>query len=96
MNLEMHKEHAVRIPGDLPILPLRNTVAYPFSVLPLLVGVTRSVKLVEEAMEKEGVIGLVASKDGAVDEPQPGQVFEVGTAVKIDRVNRSSGNRSAK
>jgi ATP-dependent Lon protease len=92
MNQELQNEHAVRIPGDLPILPLRNTVAYPFSVLPLMVGVARSVKLVEEASIKDGIIGLVTSKDASVDEPQPGQVYEVGTVVKIDRVKRGSEN----
>jgi len=92
MNEELQHEHAVHIPSDLSILPLRNTVAYPFSVLPLLVGVSRSVKLVEETVKKGGIIGLVASRDGSVEEPQPGQVYEVGTAVKIDRVTRGSGN----
>jgi ATP-dependent Lon protease len=92
MNDELQKEHTAHIPSDLSILPLRNTVAYPFSVLPLLVGVSRSVKLVEETVKKGGIIGLVASKDGSVEEPQPGQVYEVGTAVKIDRVTRGSGN----
>lgn len=91
MNQDNQNEHAVRIPSDLSILPLRNTVAFPFSVLPLLVGVSRSVRLVEEMVKKDGIIGLVASKDGSVEEPQPGQVYEVGTAVKIDRVTRSSG-----
>ena len=72
MKHEFQNDHAAQIPHDLAILPLRNSVAYPFSVLPLLVGVPRSVKLVEEAMAGEGIIGLVASRDGSVEEPQPG------------------------
>jgi ATP-dependent Lon protease len=92
MNQESQHERAAHIPSDLPILPLRNTVAYPFSVLPLLVGIPRSVKLVEEAAKKDGIVGLVASRDGSVEEPLPGQVYEVGTVVKIDRVTRNSGN----
>jgi ATP-dependent Lon protease len=92
MNAETRNENAVRIPHELPILPLRNTVAYPFSVLPLMVGVPRSVHLIQEAVKRDGIIGLVASRDGSVEEPQPGQTFEVGTAVKIERVTKSSGN----
>jgi ATP-dependent Lon protease len=92
MNAETKSEHAVWIPHELPILPLRNTVAYPFSVLPLMVGVPRSVHLVQEAVKREGIVGLVASRDGSVEEPQPGQTYEVGTAVKIERVTKSSGN----
>jgi ATP-dependent Lon protease len=92
MNTETKSEHAVWIPHELPILPLRNTVAYPFSVLPLMVGVPRSVRLIEEAVKKEGIVGLVASRDGSVEEPQPGQTYDVGTAVKIERVTKSPGN----
>ena len=92
MTKEPKNEDAVRIPHDLPILPLRNTVAYPFSILPLMVGVPRSVRLVEDAVKRDGIIGLVASRDGSVEEPQPGQTYEVGTAVKIERVTKSSGN----
>jgi ATP-dependent Lon protease len=92
MDRELQSEQAVRIPRDLPILPLRNTVAYPLSVLPLMVGVPRSVRLIEDVSKGEGIIGLLASRDGTVEEPQPGQVHEVGTVAKIDRVVRSSGN----
>ncbi len=92
MDNELQGEHAVRIPHDLPILPLRNTVAYPLSVLPLMVGVPRSVRLIEDVSKGDGIIGLLASKDGSVEEPQPGQVHEIGTVAKIDRVTRSSGN----
>jgi ATP-dependent Lon protease len=38
-----------KVPRDLPILPLRHTLAYPFSVLPLAIGIARSVKLIEDA-----------------------------------------------
>ena len=46
------------IPEELPILPLRNTVAFPFSALPLVVGIPRSVKLVKDAQEGNRLIGL--------------------------------------
>ncbi|MEW5724513.1 MAG: endopeptidase La [Thermodesulfobacteriota bacterium] len=74
------------LPAELPILPLRNTVAFPFSIMPLVIGVPRSVKLIEEALQEDRLIGLVASKDGSIDEPQPGQVYEVGTVAVINRV----------
>ena len=79
----------VQIPEELPILPLRNTVAFPFAVTPLNVGVPRSVKLIEEAVEKESLIGLVAVKDPEVEEPMPGQVHETGTIARIVRVVRT-------
>ena len=80
------------LPRDISILPLRNTVAYPYSVMPLIVGVRRSVKLIEKAAECDGIIGLVASKDGSIEEPNPGQTYEIGTLAKIERIVQESGD----
>ncbi|MCF8129033.1 MAG: LON peptidase substrate-binding domain-containing protein, partial [Deltaproteobacteria bacterium] len=90
MQNEQKDGHSI-LPRDIGILPLRNTVAYPYSVMPLVVGVRRSVKLVESAMSGDGIIGLVASKDGDIEEPKPGQTYEIGTLAKIERVVRESG-----
>ena len=83
-----NNEQSVSVPKELPILPLRETVAFPFSVIPLSVGSARSAKLVEEAMEKDNLVGLTAAKDKDVEEPGPGQVYEVGTMARILRVVR--------
>ena len=83
-----NNEQTVSIPKELPILPLRDTVAFPFSVIPLAVGIARSVKLVEDAMQADNLVGLVASKDATIEEPLPGQVHEVGTVARILRVVR--------
>jgi ATP-dependent Lon protease len=72
-----------RIPEELPILPLRNTVAFPFSALPLVVGIPRSVKLVKDAREGDRLIGLLTAKDPSVEEPGPGQIYETGTVAKV-------------
>jgi ATP-dependent Lon protease len=76
------------IPTELPILPLRNTVAFPFSMLPLVVGLPRSVKLVEEAMEGNRLIGLFAVHDPEVEEPGPDGIHQVGVAAVITKVVR--------
>jgi len=75
------------IPEVLPILPLRNTVVFPFPVLtPLAVEQTRSVTLVDQAALGDRLIGLVAMPDGTVPEPGPDQVYQVGTAALIHRL----------
>jgi hypothetical protein len=51
MQPDKDPERLAHVPEEVAILPLRNTLAYPFSVLPLTVGVARSVKLVEDALE---------------------------------------------
>ena len=74
------------VPDELPILPLRNTVAFPFTIIPLTIGIERSMRLIEDAQQEEHLIGLVAMKDSSIEEPQPGQVYETGTLARIERV----------
>jgi ATP-dependent Lon protease len=81
-------EKVASMPDVLPILPLRSTVAFPYIVLPLTVGIKRSVKLVEDALEQETLVGLVASRDATIEEPTDGQVYQVGTVARILRVVR--------
>jgi ATP-dependent Lon protease len=76
-------------PEELRILPLRNTVAFPFTVIPLAVGIERSVKLIDDARKSDHLIGLVAMKDPQIPEPLPGQVHEVGTLARIERVTEA-------
>jgi ATP-dependent Lon protease len=92
MEERRHEKNAVEFPRELPILPLRNMVAYPLSVIPLLVGIPRSVKLIEDAVSGDKLIGLVGMKDSSVEKPQPGQTYEVGTVARVDRVVKSSDN----
>jgi ATP-dependent Lon protease len=84
-------EDPVEIPHELPILPLRGVVFYPMTALPLTVGQPRSVRLVEDAVLTEPrIIGLVASKDADVEEPRPDQIYEVGTAVMLHRLHKTT------
>jgi len=87
---EERKQKLSKIPDKIPILPLRNIVAYPYSMLPLAVGIARSVKLIEDVYEGNRIIGLVSMKDPAIEEPVPGQVYEIGTVAKIHKVIRNS------
>ena len=92
MQPDDHASHLDHIPQELPILPLRNTLMYPFVMLPLGVGIPRSVKLIEEALQGDRLIGLVAMKDSTVQEPMPEQVFETGTIGSIQHVSRGPDN----
>jgi ATP-dependent Lon protease len=83
-----NNEQTTTVPKELPILPLRESVAFPFSVFPLTVGIPRSVKLVEDAMQADNLVGLLLSKDKTIEEPVPGQIHETGTMARILRVVR--------
>ncbi|MGC9397692.1 MAG: endopeptidase La [Anaerolineae bacterium] len=74
------------VPEELPILPLRNTVAFPFIVMPLAVGIPRSIHLIEEVEQGNRLLGLVAMKDPSIQVPGPGEVYETGTVAIVHRV----------
>ncbi len=77
------------LPGELPILPLRNLVALPMAVIPLAVGIPRSMRLIEEARDGMRIIGLVAMRDPEIEEPGPDEIYEVGTVAVIHKVMRT-------
>jgi Lon protease-like protein len=80
-------EGPVEIPEFLPILPLRNSVLFPNSIIPIDVGRKKSVKLVEEAIAKEKpIIGIVTQRDARVEEPGPADLYTVGCAARILKV----------
>jgi ATP-dependent Lon protease len=80
-------EGPVEVPEFLPILPLRNSVLFPNSIIPIDVGRKKSVKLVEEAIAKEKpVIGIVTQRDARVEDPSPADLYTVGCAARILKV----------
>lgn len=93
MENENNKTRVDQIPLEIPILPLRNAVLYPFSVMPLIVGIKRSKKLVEDAAKDDRIIGIVTTRDSSVSEPQPGETYEIGTTAKIEHISHmNDGN----
>jgi ATP-dependent Lon protease len=80
----------------LPILPLRNSVVFPASVVPINVGRPRSVRLVEELLGQDrAVVGIVSQRAAEVDEPGWEDLYSVGTAARVVKVIRlGPGNYS--
>jgi ATP-dependent Lon protease len=80
-------EGPVEVPEIISILPLRNSVLFPGSIIPIDVGRKKSVKLVEEAISKERpVIGIVTQRDARTEEPGPADMYAVGCAARILKV----------
>ncbi len=71
------------IPGELPILPLRNTVLFPGVVIPITVGRDKSIKAVSDAYKADKLVGVVAQKDSNVEEPTVSDLEDIGTVAKI-------------
>jgi len=74
------------LPHELPVLPLRNVVAFPHTVLPLAIGIPRSVELLEDTLDGERLIVLTAMTDPSVEEPGPDGVYQIGTLARVERV----------
>jgi len=71
------------VPATLPILALRNTVLFPGVVLPITVGRDTSLALVKDAFNDDKLIGVVAQRDGDVEEPAPDELYQAGTVAEI-------------
>ena len=86
----------VDIPDVLSILPLRNSVLFPASVVPVNVGRARSVRLIEESFGRDRpLIGVVAQKESDTEDPEFEDVHALGTVARVLKVIRlSSGNYS--
>lgn len=70
-------------PAELPILPLRGTVAYPDLVMPLIVGRERSIRLIDEVMSRDKVIGIITQKNPDIEDPDIEDLHTVGTIATI-------------
>ncbi len=85
---EVHDEERA-IPGTLPVLPLKETVVFPEAVAPLAVGEPRSVRLIDEVMNRpDRMVALVTSRDPDAPEPAPDQIHEIGTVAIVQRMVR--------
>ena len=69
--------------SNIPVLALRDVVVYPHMVIPLFVGREKSIACLEQAMEKDKKIFLVAQVDPANDDPKPDDMYKVGTVATI-------------
>ena len=69
---------------SVPILPLRNSVLFPMSVVPINVGRPRSVRLVEDLLGRErALVGVVSQRSADVDEPTFKELYQVGTIARV-------------
>ena len=84
------KDHIPRIPEELSILPIRGFVVFPGTVIPLNVRREASIKLLDDTLTRTKVIGLAAQRDEAKEEPEPQDLYQVGTAALVIKLVRQS------
>ncbi|MBA3298948.1 MAG: endopeptidase La [Thermoleophilaceae bacterium] len=74
------------LPDALPVLPLKDSVAFPDTLTPLAVGQEHSVKLVNDVLAGNRMLVMVASRNGEIEQPAPEELYEVGVAGTVARM----------
>lgn len=84
----------IQIPENLPMLPVRDIVIFPFMILPLFVGRDSSIKAVEEALARNDRLIFLSSQKNTADEfPQPDGIYPIGTIAMIMRMRKLPDGR---
>lgn len=77
------------LPGELPVLPLRNSVFFPGAVMPLTIGRAKTIRLIEEATRDNSLLGIVTQRAPEIDDPSRDDLYTVGTAARIIKLART-------
>lgn len=79
-------EEIITLPDVLPVLPLKDSVIFPYIIVPLSVSREKSVLAVDHALAEHRIIMLVSQKDSSIEEPRQDELYTVGTAAVIMRM----------
>ena len=79
-------DRPLAIPAELPILPLRDTVLFPNSFMPLAVARESSVRLIDDAIANGKLIAVFTQRDASSEEPGQDDLYPVGTATHIHKM----------
>ena len=91
-NLDLVEDKQTLNLGKMPVLPLRDTIIFPFSMFPILVGRETSLAAVESAMMADQHMFLLTQKDPDLEEPKSGDLHTIGTIAKVIQVLRLPNN----
>ncbi|GHT42889.1 Lon protease [Endomicrobiia bacterium] len=77
-----------KIPDSLPLLPVKDIILYPTTVLPLAVGREKSIRALEESMSTNRLVFVVAQKNIQVEDPTPDDIYNIGTVCEVFQIFR--------
>ncbi len=86
MRDPLNDEERLEIPSELPLLPVRDVVVFPYMILPLFVGREKSIAAIERAAGENRLIMLAAQRDVQTEEPTAADLNEVGTVAMVMRM----------
>ena len=85
-DVEASAERPLSIPSELPILPLRDTVLFPNSFMPLAVARETSIRLINQTVADGQLVGVFTQRDAAVEEPAHDDLHRIGTVTHIHKM----------
>lgn len=83
---DLDMDRPVTVPERLPILPLRDTVLFPNSFMPLAVARESSVRLIDQAVADGSPVGVFTQRDAAIEEPSQDDLYPIGTLTHIHKM----------
>ena len=86
-NKEVRPIEEIRVPDELPVLPGKDSLIFPYMIVPMIVGQERLVQLINEAVVGDRLVGFFALRSDQ-EHPKPEDLYPVGTAVQIARMIR--------
>ncbi|GAB6184324.1 endopeptidase La [Thermodesulfovibrio hydrogeniphilus] len=92
-NGERQENKEIEIPEQLPVLAVRDIVIFPYMIIPLFVGRDLSVKAVEHALNTNRLILMLTQKDFNIENPEPSDLYNIGTVCMIMRMLRLPDGR---
>jgi ATP-dependent Lon protease len=86
IDSEQKIDKEIEIPDNLPVLPVRDIVVFPYMILPLFVGREMSIKAIEHSLSSSKMVLLLTQKDLNIENPTPEDLFSVGTIALVMRM----------
>jgi ATP-dependent Lon protease len=80
------QDERIQIPEQLPVLPLRDVVTFPYMILPLLVSLDKAIHAVDHALTQNRMILLLTQRNAEVEQPTPDELYEFGTVGMVIRM----------
>ena len=85
-SLDSEDDRPVSIPDELPVLPLRDTVLFPNSFMPLAVAREASIQLIEQALADDQLVGVFTQREASIEQPAQADLYSVGTITHIHKM----------
>lgn len=91
-NTDIKVQDKSNLPQNMPVVPLRDIVIFPYMMYPILAGRETTISAINHSLEREKYIMLVAQKDSKIEDPAPGNLYTHGTVAKILQVIKLPNN----